>query len=278
MFEQFLREKRYLNNVSPNTIDFYQYAYNAYKRTIGTEINNQNLKEFVIKLKEAGLATTSINCYIRGINSYLTWLFENEHTTEHLKIKQLQEEKVIITPFTDSQLQALISYKPKAPSWTRLHTLLCLLIDTGLRIDEALTLTRDRIDMDNLVLKVTGKGRKERIVPFSLELRRRLYNQLKTNKFDLVFCNKYGAKLTQRNLLRDFKIIGRDLGIEGVRVSFHTLRHTFAYNYIKSGGNVLYLQRILGHEDLSITKRYVNLQTEDLSLMHKKVSLLERLR
>ena len=81
-------------------------------------------------------------------------------------------------------------------------------------------------------------------------------------------------RLTRRNLLRDLKHLGRDLGIAGVRFSFHTLRHTFAVNYIRKGGDVFRLQRILGHSTLEMTRRYVNLQTEDLQAVHNKLSLL----
>jgi site-specific recombinase XerD len=105
-----------------------------------------------------------------------------------------------------------------------------------------------------------------------------LFKYLKKHEPELVFCTKRGKPLIYRNMLRNFKELGERLGISGVRVSFHTLRHTFAYNYVKHGGNVLYLQRALGHTDLSMTKRYVNLQTEDLKVMHQRVSQLSRLR
>jgi integrase/recombinase XerD len=81
-----------------------------------------------------------------------------------------------------------------------------------------------------------------------------------------------------RNLLRDFKNLAHQLGISGVRVSFHTLRHTFAVNYVRQGGNIFYLQRAMGHTDLSMTRRYVNLQTEDLQKAHMKLSTLSRLK
>jgi site-specific recombinase XerD len=93
-----------------------------------------------------------------------------------------------------------------------------------------------------------------------------------------VFCTQRGHMLGYRNMLRGFKLLAERLGINGVRVSFHTLKHTFAVNYVRHGGNVLYLQRALGHTDLSMTKRYVNLQTEDLKKMHLQTSQLSRLK
>jgi integrase/recombinase XerD len=94
----------------------------------------------------------------------------------------------------------------------------------------------------------------------------------------LVFCTRHGRPLLYRNSLRDFKLLGEKLGIKGVRVSWHTICHTFAYNYVRGGGNIFYLQRAMGHTDLAMIKRYVNLQTEDLQRSHLRLSTLARLR
>jgi integrase/recombinase XerD len=187
------------------------------------------------------------------------------------------DEKVIET-FTDKQLLAFINYKPKEFSEKRLHTLLLLLIDTGCRIEEAITLVRENVDLDSLAVRVRGKGGKERIVPISIELRKSLFKFLRTHSFDLVFCTRHGKPLMYRNILRNFKTLADRLGVSGVRLSFHTLRHTFAVNFVRQGGNLFYLQRQLGHTDLAMTKRYVNLQTEDLQRSHLKLSTLARLR
>ena len=92
-----------------------------------------------------------------------------------------------------------------------------------------------------------------------------------------MFSTTRGAALGQRNLLRDFKDVRRTLHIDGVRTSFHTLRHTFAVNYLRAGGNVFYLQRILGHSTLEMTNRYVrSLGISDLQAVHDRLSLLTR--
>ena len=105
------------------------------------------------------------NIYIRSINSFLTWLFENGHIREPLKIKQLKEEKRVRQEYSDAELSVLLSFKPRTFYEWRLYALISLLVDTGVRIDEALTLTQENVDLDNLVLTVHGKGNKERKVP-----------------------------------------------------------------------------------------------------------------
>ena len=122
-----------------------------------------------------------------------------------------------------------------------------LLLDTGLRISEALGLTWERVDLDNLVLKVLGKGGKHRVVPISFECRKLLYRwkQQQRGSGHLVFPTRSGIVTSNRNIGRDVKLLGKQAGIMGVRFSPHTFRHTFAVSYLRAGGNVLYLQRIL---------------------------------
>ncbi len=186
-------------------------------------------------LLEASISPASCNVYIKAFNGYLIWLFENEYISESLHIKHLKAEKKIIKAFSESQLKALITFKPKNFCERRLHTLLLLLIDTGVRIDEALSLKRDDIDFDSLLIRVRGKGKKQRYVPFSLELRKSLFKFLSKHHFELVFCTRNGTKYSYVNCWRDFRILAYKLGLSGVRVSPHTLRHTFARNYLREG-------------------------------------------
>jgi integrase/recombinase XerD len=85
---------------------------------------------------------------------------------------RVKEEQSVLPTLTADQIIALVQWKPRRATERRLRALVCTLIDTGLRISEATTLTLDRVDFDNLLLTVKGKGNKERRVPFSYELRR----------------------------------------------------------------------------------------------------------
>ena len=106
LFSQFKREKTFLGNVSPRTIKAFTDCERAYKRTVGDEIPNKlNIKEFVIKLQESGIAVTTVNFYIRSLNSFLSWLHENEMIPEHLRVKRLKEPERALKTFTDEQLR-----------------------------------------------------------------------------------------------------------------------------------------------------------------------------
>ena len=124
-----------------------------------------------------------------------------------------------------------------------------------------------------------GKGKKERLVPFSFELRKLIvrYMQRTPKAAVYVFCTRQGAKLSYHNLNRDYRRLCVKLGIEK-EGSFHRLRHTFATNYVRSGGNILYLSRVLGHTTLQMTKRYVGIEVDALREAQMRTSLMSRLR
>ncbi len=283
LYEQFKKEKLYLENLSPRTIKYYEWTFNCWDKHGGQMPTQTNLKEWVIQLVASGISPATINSRIRGLNSFLTWLFENNHIGEPVRIKTIKEGQKTLKTFSEAQLKKLLAWKPKKFADQRLYTLICLLIDTGLRIDEALTLQRGGVDFENLLVTVRGKGNKERIVPISIECRKHLFKLLKLHSFDYVFPARHGSlqngtQLSYRTALDQLKVKCRELGISGVRTSYHNFRHTFASSYVRDGGNVLYLQKVLGHSDLQTTKVYVNAQTQDLALMHRKTSLLTRLK
>jgi site-specific recombinase XerC len=219
MFDQFIKELQYLKNVSPLTVKSYKQAYDRYCRFSGENDilpTKQSLNQFVIGMREAGLKPTSCNISIRAINSYLGWLHENELIKERLRIKQLKSERKVIEPYTDDELHRVLSFKPKDFYDWRLYALSCLLIDTGIRIEEALTLRLDGLDLENQLLRIQGKGSKERIVPFSFEARKLLVLYLKkrlNKRGNYFFCAITGNRLSYRNILRDWEAFCRRLGI-----------------------------------------------------------------
>ena len=135
------------------------------------------------------------------------------------------------------------------------------------------------IDFDNLLVTLDGKGRKQRVVPFSFELRKALFRFIRDypRKPDaLLFASRNETMLGRRVMLRDVKRLCKRLGFDPPARTLHAFRHTFALNYIRRGGSVFHLQKCLGHSTLDMTRRYANLMTEDLQATHERVSLLAR--
>jgi integrase/recombinase XerD len=202
------------------------------------------------------------------------------HLGERLQLSPLKTEKRILPTLTDEHMQRLLTAKPKRFEDWRLHALICLLLDTGLRIEEALTLRRCDIDFENLLLTVFGKGRKERRIPFSFQLRKVLFRwqgirAKQCERAELAFPSRCGTSWNQRNSLRGLHLLQERLGLP--TFGWHRLRHTFATNYLRHGGDIVRLSMVLGHSQVTTTQRYLHLLTEDLSASHQRVSILNRL-
>jgi integrase/recombinase XerD len=264
-FELFIKEKRYLQNVSKHTIAFYERSFKAF----GLEsFSNESLKVRVIELREAGMSAACVDAYIRGINPFLTWLYENVYTDEHLRVRRIKFEQKVIKTFTEAQVKAIVNFKPKDFYEKRLHTLLLFLADTGARVDEVLSLKRSGIDFDNILVTIRGKGNKDRVIPFSIECRKSLFRFVNSHKHEYAFPSRTGGKLGYNNMRRDFNALMDRLGIK-VDGSFHAFRRLFATEFIRNRGNPFVLQRLLGHSTVAMTNKYVKLVTADLSAAHQ---------
>ncbi|WP_018305490.1 tyrosine-type recombinase/integrase [Desulfitobacterium hafniense] len=184
----------------------------------------------------------------------------------------------VIQAFSDVQVRLIFSELNRAPSKgrTRKAILIFLLLDTGLRISEALHIVPKDIDFLRRLILVIGKGDKQREVPFSERtaiLLQRLIaeNSIARNEY-IWRSERTGRPMTtaafRNTLLRIKKNLGAQGGIDAMRVSPHIFRHTFAKNWIKSGGDAFSLRLILGHSSIQMTQKYVDLWSVDLLERH----------
>jgi integrase/recombinase XerD len=282
LFSDFLAQRRYLRNVTPSTIEWYDTAFKALQRTHGADpqLTRNSLQAFVVDLRQRGVKPISCNTYIKALNAFCRWLHDEGHLSARLELPTLNLEKRILQTLTDEQIRVLLSGRPKTFDQWRLHALISLLLDTGVRIEEALTLRTGDVDFDNLLLTVFGKGRKERRLPFSFELRKVLFRwqqvrQQSQPRCELVFPSRRGTHWDQRNSLRGLHLLQQKLDLP--TFGWHRLRHTFATNYLRHGGDIVRLSMVLGHTQITTTQRYLHLLTDDLSASHQRVSILNRL-
>jgi len=279
-FEAFIREKQYLTSVTPSTVEWYRRCLKWLPSEYPTQ---SDLRDMVMRMREKGLKETGINTVIRCVNAYLHWTSGTERKCgagcTHVRIQQLKEPRLLLPTFTEAQIKILIAWKPKSQYEKRIHLLTLLLLDTGCRISEALNLRMSDIDFDNLLVTLDGKGRKQRVVPFSYELRKNLYRFSKDLEPEsLLFATKMVTVWNRRNVLRDVKVLCKHLGFTAPGRTLHAFRHTFAVNYLRKGGSVFHLQKVLGHSTLEMTRRYANLVTSDLQSVHERLSLLSNTR
>jgi integrase/recombinase XerD len=197
------------------------------------------------------------------------------------RVEKPRREHVLIRPFSPEQAAQLIGMPDTSSVYgLRDRAMMMLMLDSGLRISELLSLDSGRVDWLNCNVTVMGKGRKERRVPFSAKTGQALleYAQARSKgpiKSGQFFLGKTGKPMCRSKARKLLLRYGRAAGIEGVRISPHTLRHTFAVLYIRNGGDSFSLQEMLGHSTLEMTRRYVHLASRDVAEQHKKFSPME---
>jgi integrase/recombinase XerD len=264
-FSEFVRERKVLKNVTPRTLSWYEQSWKSWQKHSGTP---PDPKTYVINLREAGVSATGVNSYARALNAYFRW-------SGLPTIPKLKEEQKVLPVFSANDIRSIIMAKTAR---TRTFNLCLLLLDTGVQIQEALSLRIKDIDFDNLLVTVKGKGNKSRVIPMSFELRKVIwkFNHDGSNGEGLLFHTRTGKKLSHRNTYRSIKTFLERINVTPPERMIHAFRHTFAINYLRAGGSVFHLQKVLGHASLEMTRRYANLLTEDLQLAHQKCSLLSR--
>ena len=236
------------------------------------------LDEYVIAVRESRIRVVSVNTYISGLNCFLSWLHEKDHTPARLTIRKLKMDQSFPKVVEASNVVNLVGYQGRTFRTRRVHAVVCTVLDTGLRINEVLTVRNEAVNLDDLTIRVMGKGRRERIVPFSTVLRRilvRWFNSLPDNldNCEFAFPTKDGDLMGYRNLHRDYGVMCGELGIARPG-GFHRLRHTFATDYLRHGGNSRYLQMILGHSSITTTEKYTHPDAESMQLAHTRHSPL----
>jgi len=171
---QFLDEGRYVRNWSLQTLRTYGQNLTRFRECFSTEDvdhlpSKTDLQSFIIWMRSKGFTPGGCNVRIRAVNSFLSWAHEQGITPEHMKLKLLRAERKAITTLSDAEIRRLVTFRPKTYTDRRAWTITVLLLDTGLRIEEIPTLERQNVDLEHLLLKVLGKGSKERLVPISVE-------------------------------------------------------------------------------------------------------------
>lgn len=278
-FEQFIRERQYLANVTPATIEWYR---NSLRWLRADSPSQADLRDAVLRMREKGLKATGCNSAIQALNTYAHWVHAGSDSKcgsgcRHPKLAHLKVPQLVLPTFSEQQVRLLVRYKPRRKCQRRLHLLVLFLLDTGCRISEALGLRTSDVDFENLLVTLDGKGRKQRVVPFSFELRKAIFRYCQESNAtpdSLLFGSRTNTKLGRRNVLRDVKRVCKRLGFTPPGRTLHAFRHTFAVNYLRRGGSVFHLQKVLGHSTLEMTRRYANLVTADLQAVHERVSLL----
>ena len=294
---------------TPNTIRIYTTALSVLTRflelrgysTDATRIGPGELREFIGYLQNVrafsdhpftepqgkGLTGHTVNCYLRAIRAFWSWLVAEDiiESNPFDRVKVPKPPKKVIRAFSESQIhQMLDALDTHSSTGFRDRTIILTLLDTGLRVSELTDLQLEDTDIRHRCLKVSGKGNKERFVPIGVLVQRTLVKYVGKHRphpasplFDNLFLTRDGMPLTPNRVESIVERYARKAGISGVRASPHTFRHTFSVSYLRNGGDVFTLQRILGHETLDMVRNYVNLAQYDLQEAHLRCSPVDRM-
>ena len=211
------------------------------------------------------------------------WLAEDAEylpANPFAKLKRPKVAEPLIEVLSDDEIVALVqAVNPNTFIGARIYAILLLLLDTGIRASELCTLTLEHTDLEHGTIKVMGKGKKERAVPFCAATKRALARYVSTFRPDTtcpnLFVNEDGEPLTYNALKLILLRLGRKANVP--RLHPHLLRHTFAVKYLMNGGDVMTLRLMLGHTTLQVTQLYLHLAEAHVQTQHAKFSPVERL-
>ena len=232
-------------------------------------ISSEDIKDF-LKERNSSEKTTTIAHNLTVIKNFHTYLLRQKlvksNVSEFIERPKLRKTlpKTLsmedIDKLLEIPLNTLFDYRNKA--------MLELMYGTGLRVSEIINLTVNDIDLTNCIIRIMGKGNKEREVPLGeyciyylklyLEKRKEM---LKKESCDKLFLNNHGKGMTRQGFFKNLKLILREKGLNE-EVSPHTLRHSFATHLINRGADLRSIQEMLGHSDISTTKIYTKVSDD----------------
>lgn len=273
-------------NLRDGTIRHYRQSYNQFYKFFDPEMPLQQIKKadynrYVVYLLDTLNNDVSVNSYLRDLITTFHYLMK-EGYMETFEMKSIKVDAQHKQTYTDAELRLLLK-KPNIKKcnfteyqcWVMTNFLFC----TGVRQRSLMNIKIKDVDFDNCVVYVNvTKNRKPLIVPINDTMVAILkeffkYRQHSSTE-DYLFCNAFGKQLvksTSYHMLYDYN---KRRGVETTGI--HRYRHTFAKQWIISGGNVVPLSRILGHSSLDITQNYINLLVSDLAKDVNEINLLNK--
>ena len=284
LFMKFIESRQVHRNVTDATVVWYCSSWKAFRECVAKATDERELRQQlwdgITAIGKRGTGPVTINTYIRCLQAFVNWLLELEYIERRIKLpKQKTEERVRrVLPLED--IAKLFHFRPRRPDQQRIHAACILMLDCGLRASEWINLRLEDLDLKNRMVRVMGKGRKERMVPMSQQTATVLFNYLAARPYehDLVFACKTGTPLQKRNALHMIKRMAVACGIPRGSIGLHGCRHTMATQFIAMGGSVVHLQKILGHAHISTTMQYVHPQMAEIQRDHARHSAIGKLR
>ena len=255
--------------LSDNTIDgykrdlfdFYKFVNKSYK-----DVNVGDIVKYITYLNNK-ISAKSINRHIVSIKNFFKYLERNDLIKNNpcTDITGLKTPKKMPRVLSEEDINKLLDIKLTDAYSYRNKAMLELMYSSGLRVSELLNLELSNIDFNMNLVRIYGKGNKERIVPIDDVATKYLYEYiniyrntlLKNNVSNILFLNSRGDRLSRQGFFKILREIALEKGIKR-DISPHTLRHSFATHLLDHGADLRSIQTMLGHENIETTQIYTH--------------------
>lgn len=281
-------EDCYLRNLRPQTIKYYHNEINAFKSTLRAynieintidEISTEIIKTAIRAMQRDNLKPVTINTRIRALNSFFNFLVKNDYLSQSPMngVSKLKEHGEVIEVLTEEELNQLLN-APDLRTFTgyRDYVILSLFVETGIRISELVGINVEDLNLSNGTIVIKHAKTFQRTVPIQSRMKDILQRYLLIRgevESDALFITVEGNRISNRQIQNRLNVYGKKIG---KKVHPHLLRHSFARLMVIQGTDAFTLMALLGHTDITITKRYVHLFSEDVQEVHKRLSPLNK--
>lgn len=276
----FLNYLIYERKLSKNTYESYRYnlikVSNYFKNTSLLKLNEDDIRTFLYNSKESSKTNAHYLTVLKSFYDYMLDLEKiNANPCENIRTPKL--DKKLPKFLTEDEVDKLLDIRCQKPIDYRNKAMLELLYATGMRISELLNLQLSNIYEEEAVVKVMGKGSKERIIPMGditikyLNLYLKEYRKyiLKTKQSEYVFVNYNGSRMSRQGFFKILKKLCEESGIRK-EISPHILRHSFATHLLNNGADLRIIQELLGHESITTTEIYSHISKEKIKNDYSK--------
>lgn len=284
-FKDFLISRK-TKGLAEKTLQSYQSQFQAVARHLDVKMDismlqKTDLDTMIIRMRDAGLASNSINSYTRTLKSFFSWCNEQGITT--LNIPLYKAEETVKETYSDTELAVLLK-KPDIRNATfaeyRDWVIINFLLNCGSRAATVRAIQIRDVDLDSgMVFYRHTKNRKAQVIPLCSAMVAILREYLRHrggDATDFLFCTETGTQLTENGLRQSIARYNTRRGIQ--KTSIHLFRHTFARKYlIDCGGDAFILQKLLGHSTLAMTKHYCAIFDADLTKNYDNFSPLAQM-
>jgi integrase/recombinase XerC len=280
----FLRHLDKERNASPHTVRAYANDLAQFEDHLRHELGRAGephdvdhlmVRSFIAALHRGGAKKVSAARKLASLRTFFRYLCREGVLQKNpaRAILQPRMERRIPSHLEEAEVEAFLDLPVSDDAGLRAQALLELLYATGVRCSELVGLDLGDIDMDERMIRVLGKGRKERVVPFGTRARAAVLQYLPARdrarpKNPSLFVNARGGRLTSRSVQRIVAARIKQMAL-AKRVSPHTLRHSFATHLLQRGADLRSIQELLGHASLSTTQRYTHLNIQQILGVYK---------